>query len=288
MLYIKVSIPIYLYKTFIYSYNKKDNLFVGQGVKVELNKRLLDGYVIEISKKTDLKSKIKPILSRNQHSIKLKKELLSTINWISKYYICPIGKTLKSTIPYQLFSPNIHTKKKYLKITKLGKKKLDKLKYHKQVQILKYLDKKNDYIDIFEIKSITNSYMQICKKLDDKKWIDIKEIDTIENNSSKKNNLEKSTTLNEKQLVIYKDIKNKINKKCNHFILSGVPGSGKTEIYIKLIKDTLRLNKDVIVLVPEISLINQTYQKIEQNFPNQVSSWHSKVSLKDKKKIVLA
>ena len=87
MLYIKVSIPILLFKTFIYSYDKsKEKIFIGQGVLVVFNNRKVDGYIIDISDKTDFKSKINPILSLNKNSIELSKDLIRTINWISNYW----------------------------------------------------------------------------------------------------------------------------------------------------------------------------------------------------------
>ena len=99
MIYIKVSIPILLFKTFIYSYNKsKDDLFVGQGVNVQFNNRNVSGFVTDVAHSTSFKGNINPLLSINHNSSPISMELLHTINWISKYYITPIGKTLKSTI----------------------------------------------------------------------------------------------------------------------------------------------------------------------------------------------
>ena len=135
MIYVKVSIPILLFKTFIYSYDKsKKKLFVGQGVLVEFNNRKVDGFIIDISDKTDYKSKINPILSLNKNSIEISKELIKTINWISRYYISPIGKTLKATIPYQLYKNKLN-KVKYVKITSLGKSKIKEIKFAKQEKI---------------------------------------------------------------------------------------------------------------------------------------------------------
>ena len=103
MLYIKVSIPIFLYKTFIYSYSKNpSNVFVGQGIKVLFNHRIVSGIIISIDTSTTYTNSINEILSLNQNSVPLSLELRLTLNWISKYYICPIGRTLKSTVPYQM------------------------------------------------------------------------------------------------------------------------------------------------------------------------------------------
>ena len=103
MIYVKVSIPILLYKTFIYS-SKNTNIFIGQGVTVPLNNRIVNGYIVQISKTTEYKNKIFSIININKNSLSIGNELIKTINWMSQYYICPIGRVLKTTIPYQLFT----------------------------------------------------------------------------------------------------------------------------------------------------------------------------------------
>ena len=138
MVYVKVSIPILLFKTFTYSYHTT-NLFIGQGVKVPFNNRVTKGFIISIDKTTNYKAKIYPIKEINLNSIQLTNELLETINWISKYYICPIGKVLKTTIPYQLFFTKYKSNNKNVTITKKGIQIVEKLKFVRQKQILNYL-----------------------------------------------------------------------------------------------------------------------------------------------------
>ena len=285
MIYLKVSIPILLYKTFIYSSNHNpDTLFLGQGVKVKFNNRITSGYIISTSDKTSYKGKINPIIDINENSANISQELLDTINWMSTYYICPIGKTLKSTIPFQLFHPIKKEYIKKIKISKEGKKNINQIIYPKQKNILKFLDAQQKYIDINTLADIAVSYKDICKKLETKKLVDIK----LTENSYKESVVTSSakTILNKEQSIIFKDITYNIKKGQKHFILSGVPGSGKTEVYIKIIKSILNLNQTIIVLVPEISLIQQTFDKLSQNFGNIVGQWHSKIS-KNNKNIVL-
>ena len=94
MIYLKVSIPILLYKTFIYSSNHNpDTLFLGQGVKVKFNNRITSGYIISTSDKTSYKGKINPIIDINENSANISQELLDTINWsFSSQNITPPGK----------------------------------------------------------------------------------------------------------------------------------------------------------------------------------------------------
>lgn len=88
--------------------------------------------------------------------------------------------------------------------------------------------------------------------------------------------------LTEIQNTVYKSIKNSKEKT---FLIHGVTGSGKTEIYLKLIKDALDQNKQIIFLVPEISLTPQTVQKIASRFDHKILTLlHSNLSAGEKYK----
>lgn len=63
------------------------------------------------------------------------------------------------------------------------------------------------------------------------------------------------------------------------FLLHGVTGSGKTEIYLRAVAEVLRRGKGAIFLVPEISLAAQTIHRVAARFPGQVAVWHSDLSL---------
>jgi len=63
------------------------------------------------------------------------------------------------------------------------------------------------------------------------------------------------------------------------FLLHGVTGSGKTEVYLRAIASSLEQGKGAIVLVPEIALAAQTVQRVAARFPGQVAVWHSDLSL---------
>jgi len=84
-------------------------------------------------------------------------------------------------------------------------------------------------------------------------------------------------TLSALQEEAYKDIHLKLNEK-NTVLLHGVTGSGKTEIYIKLIQDTLSEGKQVLFLVPEIALTSQLIYRIRKFFGNRSGVYHSKFS----------
>ncbi len=78
------------------------------------------------------------------------------------------------------------------------------------------------------------------------------------------------------QVVTY--VSNKIDNGFQRYLLSGVTGSGKTEVYLRLVAKALELNKTALVLVPEISLISQTERRFRARFGNKIAVLHSALS----------
>jgi primosomal protein N' (replication factor Y) len=82
-------------------------------------------------------------------------------------------------------------------------------------------------------------------------------------------------TLTGLQQKVYNEISNKITDGEKRFYLYGITGSGKTEIYVKLIEDTLAAGRSVLFLVPEIALSTQTLDRLKLRFGNSVALLHS-------------
>lgn len=91
----------------------------------------------------------------------------------------------------------------------------------------------------------------------------------------------KDFELTEEQAKVYCDIKESDSKV---HLINGVTGSGKTQIYIKLIKDAIKNGGGAILLVPEINLTSQLKSNLETFLGESVAIWHSKLSKKDKYK----
>ncbi len=102
----------------------------------------------------------------------------------------------------------------------------------------------------------------------------------IENKIKEIKKIEKEHFLSPAQEKVYKEI-NHVNAKTS--LLYGITGSGKTEIYFKLIEDTIKKGKNVIFLAPEIALVTQlTIRTIEHFGSDCVAIWHSSVTEAEK------
>jgi primosomal protein N' (replication factor Y) (superfamily II helicase) len=88
----------------------------------------------------------------------------------------------------------------------------------------------------------------------------------------------KEPVLTPDQRKIWKQIEASFQEPAQPYLLHGVTGSGKTEIYIRAAQEAIRRGKQAIVLVPEIALTPQTVHRFMERFPGQVGLVHSKLS----------
>ena len=156
------------------------------------------------------------------------------------------------------------------------------------VNMEKFFKLKEENKEIFEYfykkTIIKKEKLEEKFKKNDIKELEEKEILKIEANINEKkeyvsDNTEKvfenKSLLNEKQLAIKENIEKSIKK---YFLLKGVTGSGKTEIYIELIKKAFFEGYGSIFLVPEISLTPQMVERFQSEFKNNIAILHSSLS----------
>ncbi|WP_425448976.1 primosomal protein N' [Dethiothermospora halolimnae] len=149
----------------------------------------------------------------------------------------------------------------------------------KQKEIIEYLEDKQEVL-LSEVKKALSTSLSTVKSLEKKGYIKIIDKEVKRNAISKKIPEYNRVKLNEAQKncieEIYSDVRGKNE---NKFLIHGVTGSGKTEIYLGLIDKMLEENKQSIVLVPEISLTPQTVERFAGRFKNRVAVLHSRLSL---------
>ena len=153
----------------------------------------------------------------------------------------------------------------------------------KQKEILLHIIseiKSNSYLKIKDLKDRIKFSDNSLKGLEEKGFISIKKL-KIDRNDSEQIFDQKINELSDVQSIALNQIKDQLINK-DVVLLDGVTSSGKTEIYIKLIESYLKLGKQVLYLLPEISLTTQIIQKLKINFGNQISVFHSRYSLNER------
>ncbi|MEN3038251.1 MAG: primosomal protein N' [Candidatus Kryptonium sp.] len=154
----------------------------------------------------------------------------------------------------------------------------------KQVEVLLFLidqfRKGKSEVLLSDVLKITGAGVQVVKKLVEKGLVDINEREVMRKFEYEFDEPNKKVELNEHQKKALAEIKKAItSEEFKTFLLYGVTGSGKTQIYIEAVNEIIKFGKTAIVLVPEISLTPQIVNRFKKNFGDIVGVLHSKMSI---------
>ena len=271
----------------IYTYKSKEKYEIGQWCIVNFINRDKMGLILAMTEESKIQldiSKIKKI-KEAAPVLSIPDNLMQLIKWIRNYYISDYYSVIKAVYPGALklnYSKKAIYQKDFLENEYLigednSENSLDEIKKFND-----YMKKRKE-VTIATLKK--NFSSKIVEKAINEKVISIEKKvilnSKISKGEKKKSEIaEKEIILNDEQQKAVDTIKNSENQ---IFLLKGITGSGKTEIYINLIKESLKQGFGSIFLVPEISLTVQMIQRLEEEFHNEVAILHSKLTDKEKR-----
>ena len=264
----------------IYTYGADDTLMlsVEEGKRVSVNfgrgKNVIEALIVGLASTCDYPvEKIKPVIEILDEKPIVTKEMIKMIFWIRERYICKYSDAMRLVIPSE-------TQGAYEKHVSLREKKeINEYNINKtpnQLKVIEYL-KKHESVSITQLMDNLNVSRAVINNLIKKDILEEKSV--IDNLSQKQFELTEPLCLNEEQKIACGTILNSDKKA---FLLHGVTGSGKTEVYMNIIEEYLKRNKQSIMLVPEISLTAQTIDKFEKRFGNKIAVFHSRLSKKER------
>jgi primosomal protein N' (replication factor Y) (superfamily II helicase) len=255
----------------IFDYNvpleMMSDIKIGIRVKVPFGYQKLEGFVLEI--KDNSSTKLKDIFSVVDKDIVLDQELLELGKKMSAMYLAPLISCYQVMLPKALKAQyNTLINKKYDTYYKLNNKEY-KYSNNKQLEIINMFNKNElviksdlDNISSSSVKTLVNNGVLSMVKKEHYRLV-YKEEDNFK------------YPLTSEQLEAVNKVRNDPN---GVYLLHGVTGSGKTEVYMELIEDNLKLGKTSIVLVPEISLTPQMVSRFQRRFGDKIAALHSALS----------
>lgn len=263
--------------TYLIPSNLKDKVEVGKRVVVPFGRQTLEGFVIRINNIIETNYNVKKIIEVIDDRPVLNEELLELGKFISKKTLCNLINAYQTMLPTALKAKHkVKINKKYVSYVKLNKNIPLEVKGIKQKEIVEYL-KDKDFVLKSEVTKISPSSV---KTLLDKDILILKqrEVYRLEDSIQKEKS---SVVLNEEQSNALNKIKSSMHT-FKPFLLFGVTGSGKTEVYMHAIEEVINRGKEVIVLVPEISLTPQMVSVFKKRFGSCVAILHSGLSSGEK------
>lgn len=255
----------------------KSKITLGQRIKIPfgMGNKSIDGFIVQLYEYIDLDdktiSKLKSIIEISDDFNVLTEKDINLISIMRSKYLCTYLECIKVFIPSGLIKG---MKFKVKNVINIGKPLIDKYKKEPYINIIKFVEENNG---IYNKTSLTNELKFSLSSINTllKYGFLVSEEAIVNRYNDKAYKLYEEKTLNE----IQQDAVNTIIKSSyNKFLIHGITGSGKTEIYMNLVKDMINNDKDSIILIPEISLTPQMVERFKGRFGKDVAIFHSKLS----------
>lgn len=272
-------------KTFQYAVPKQLEQEISEGmrVKVPFGNRKITGYVVGLTDVAEYDvAKIKPVFSIMKESAVIESQLIALAAWIRKNYGGTMNQALKTVLPVKHKEKQKEKKQVRLLISQEEAASMhaecDRRHYTAQAKLLAEL-----------MECSPQSYAHLTKELgipsSAVRNFEEKGIIKIEREFYYRNPVSNITTkqyeiqLNEDQKKLAEVILMESDAGRAHtYLLHGVTGSGKTEVYMELIAHAAQKGMQSIMLIPEIALTFQTVRRFYERFGDRVSILHSRLS----------
>ena len=257
--------------TYIVPEKLKEKVKIGVRVYVPFGNQKLEGFVLKIFHDNSSNYNLKEIIGVIDDNPVLNEEMLKLGKYISLKTLSTLISSYQTMLPVALKAhKNIKINKKYEKYIELidydyNPKNSSQKEIIDQLRTGEKLKKELNKISISSVDTLLKN--KIIKE-------NIKELYRLNDNNIIEN---KKVNLTQDQLKVVNEVVDSLNT-FTPFLLHGVTGSGKTEVYMNIIKKVLELKKEVIVLVPEISLTPQLVGIFKSRFKDSIAVLHSRLS----------
>ncbi|WP_315537047.1 primosomal protein N' [Prevotella koreensis] len=302
MYFVDVILPVPLEGLFTYGLPEQWVGRVSMGVRVLVSLGKSKHYIAMAVKvhQTEPEMKWKPIEQVLDEQPVVREQQMKLWQWISEYYMSPIGDVFKAAMPSGMKSEEGY-KPRTETFLDLSPKWRSEQNLHLALDMMRRADKQRRVFETFlamtgwdkmegdvpretitelsrdELMNATHCTATVLKSLIDKGFLIKYEREVGRLNQSTEPDYTKIQKLNAAQQDAYNDILMGFLQK-NVVLLHGVTSSGKTELYIHLIKRAIDRHEQVLYLMPEIALTVQMQQRLQRVFGNRLGIYHSKYS----------
>ena len=256
---------------------------LGVLVDVPFGHRTITGYVVELTDEAEFDvDRMKPIIGVKKDSVPIESQLIALAGWMRKNYGSTMNQALKTVIPIKQKTKAIERKALKLLLSKeeaLHALALFETKHFTaKARLLRELMQEGE-LDYSVVTQKLHVPAATVKNLEQQKILSVEVSKEYRNPVSHLKTAGYHLTLNKMQQSVVDCItKNMDANLPKTYLLKGVTGSGKTEVYMELIAHTIEQGKQAIVLIPEIALTYQTVMRFYNRFGDRVSIMNSRLS----------
>lgn len=253
-----------------------ETITVGFRVKVPFGSRNkpVEGFVFSLLQENSIEFnyKVKKIVELCDEDAILTLDNMKMIEFLRKKYLCKYIDAVRLMIPVGIMKGSKEKKKKVIYINE--EINCDELKKDNYIKLYDFISNNNGVYTKSEITSNKEFSLYCLNKLIEKNILKVEE-QVVFRYNTRKYDSDSNKLLTQEQQSCFNTIMNGSSLK---YLIKGVTGSGKTEVYIRLVQEMLNQGKSAIVLVPEISLTPQMIERFKGRFGENVALFHSRLS----------
>lgn len=264
-------------KTFSYLIpdEMKDKIQIGQAILVPFGRQgLVNAFCVGFSDYLSGDFKVKKISKILDETPLFSIDYLKLLEWVANYYCCDLVTVLNAAIPLKLIEKASKTEQLVEFVSFDGATK-------RQKEVLELL-KKSGKMPLILFEKYASTTRATMKKLESMGCVKLYQEELYRNplDILQIKEREPLFELSGEQKKVYEGIKKQLSSyAAKQLLLHGVTASGKTEVYFKLIDDTIKAGKNVLFLAPEIALASQLTKRLAKKFGTEdVAIWHSSIS----------
>ena len=260
-----------------------DEVRVGVLVDIPFGNRSITGYVVEVTDEAEFDvSRMKPIAGVKKEGVPIESQLIELAGWMRKNYGATTNHALKTVIPIKQKTKAIE--RKTLKLLLSQEEAIHTLAlfetkhFTAKARLLRELMEEGE-LDYSVVTQKLHVSAATVKNLEEQKILSVSVSKEYRNPVSHLKSKGYHLTLNQMQQTVVDKITGDMQAGLSKtYLLKGVTGSGKTEVYMELIAHTIERGKQAIVLIPEIALTYQTVMRFYNRFGDRVSIMNSRLS----------
>jgi primosomal protein N' (replication factor Y) (superfamily II helicase) len=283
--YAEVAVPVPVEGPFHYLVPEalREKIALGQRVRVPFGKRALHGVVTELSPAPPEACAVtlRPILELCETMPVVTPEVLKLARFASSYYQASLGDVLKLAFPPKLATQAGPPRVERFRLRVVAPVDASDLTLSRAPQQRSLVELLQAGInDSTELKARLGAapFRRALLALE-KRGVLVREPGEIELSSHPAPSTSPTPTLTEEQARAFLSVSSAMGApESRFFLLHGVTGSGKTEVYLRIIQEARKRNRSALVLVPEIALTPQLAERFEHRFPGEVAILHSSLS----------
>jgi primosomal protein N' (replication factor Y) (superfamily II helicase) len=282
--YAEVAVPLHVFQTFTYRLSPEQSVQaeVGARLVVPLGRNLVTGYVVSLH--DQLPAELGEVDVKDAHTLVdaepvCNPEILQLARWVADYYACPLGEVIRAALPPGM-TPKSRSGSKFVKpklrrFVRLTSNGAEQKLTDTQRRVLATLQ--DGPMSLQALLTTADVSASTITSLEKKTLVEIYE-DAIRRDPLAETfgiaDLEH--TLTPAQSSVLTQIEQQMNSGAySAFLLHGVTGSGKTEIYMRAMSKALSLGRSAMMLVPEIALTPVFSRRLRARFGDQVAIFHS-------------